>query len=585
MPPATSDKEFDASDIEEKGSGSAIAGRRMVTAALLVAMTVTAMEQLVVSPAMPTIIAQLKGFEIYPWVISAYLLAATVSTPIYGKLADLYGRKPVLLFGLVMFGLGSILSGTSQSMGQLIAMRTLQGLGAGAVGPIVITMLGDLFTLHERAQVQGLFSAVWGLSSVAGPIIGGYLTDNVGWRWVFFVSVPFAIVAIVMLAWYVTEPHVDRKVAPIDWAGAGLLSAGLSALLLLVLDGSQHGIATAVGLLVGSVVLLVLFVFRELRAADPILPMDLMVRPVIAASLAGSCLIGAILFGIDTYIPLYIQGVQGGDARLAGRALMPLFLTWAFSVAVAAKAVVHRGLRFGGHVRGVLHHRGLAGAGPGGGLPGLVSLRFLPGPGAGGAGDGAGLAELHPLGAALGELGPARGGDRGRDLPPDDRRRAGGRAARRGARLGAGSPPGRVRRDRDQCHRRAPAGDPPVLDRRSARDGPGAPRPRPPRRLLADGGAGGRDDALHALAAQQAGDSRVGLGVGPRRRCRRRVRRGGLGDLMARSGREYLLGWWIDGNRFPRRGPGHADPRLDAGRTRGSSTISTCRGSRRSGGL
>ena len=168
MPPATSDKEFDASDIEEKVSGSALAGRRMVTAALLVAMTVTAMEQLVVSPAMPTIIAQLQGFEIYPWVISAYLLAATVSTPIYGKLADLYGRKPVLLFGLVMFGLGSILSGTSQSMGQLIAMRTLQGLGAGAVGPIVITMLGDLFTLHERARVQGLFSAVWGLSSVAG---------------------------------------------------------------------------------------------------------------------------------------------------------------------------------------------------------------------------------------------------------------------------------------------------------------------------------------------------------------------------------------------------------------------------------
>jgi EmrB/QacA subfamily drug resistance transporter len=347
MPPATREEKFDATQDKEKSNGSALAGRRMVTAALLVAMTVSAMEQLVVSPAMPTIIAQLRGFEIYPWVISAYLLAATVSTPIYGKLADLYGRKRVLLFGLVLFSLGSILSGTSQSMGQLIAMRTLQGLGAGAVGPIVLTMLGDLFTLHERARVQGLFSAVWGLSSVAGPIIGGYLTDNVGWRWVFLVSVPFALVAIVMLARYVTEPRVDRKVAPIDWAGAGLLSAGLTGLLLLVLDGSQHGVAMASGLLVASVVFLVLFVIREHRAEDPILPMDLMTRPVIAASLVGSCLIGAILFGIDTYIPLYIQGVQGGDARLAGRALMPLFLTWAFSVAIAAKAVVHRGLRFG----------------------------------------------------------------------------------------------------------------------------------------------------------------------------------------------------------------------------------------------
>jgi EmrB/QacA subfamily drug resistance transporter len=351
----------------------------MVTAALLVAMTVTAMEQLVVSPAMPTIIAQLKGFEIYPWVISAYLLAATVSTPIYGKLADLYGRKRILLFGLVVFGLGSVLSGTSQSMGQLIAMRTLQGLGAGAVGPIVLTMLGDLFTLHERARVQGLFSAVWGLSSVAGPILGGYLTDNVGWRWVFLVSVPFAIVAIVMLAWYVTEPKVDRKVAPIDWAGAGLLSAGLASLLLLVLDGSQHGIATATGFLIAAVVFLVLFYFRELRADDPILPMDLMARPVIAASLVGSCLIGAILFGIDTYVPLYIQGVQGGDARLAGRALMPLFLTWAFSVAVAAKAVVHRGLRFGGMVGSCFIMIGSLGLVAGAAYPEWYRYGFYPG--------------------------------------------------------------------------------------------------------------------------------------------------------------------------------------------------------------
>jgi EmrB/QacA subfamily drug resistance transporter len=379
MPPATSDPEFDATIVVEKTSGSALAGRRMITASLLVAMTVTAMEQLVVSPAMPTIIAQLRGFEIYPWVISAYLLASTVSTPIYGKLADLYGRKRILLFGLVLFSLGSILSGTSQSMGQLIAMRTLQGLGAGAVGPIVLTMLGDLFTMQERARVQGLFSAVWGLSSVAGPIIGGYLTDNVGWRWVFLVSVPFAAAAIVLLAWYVTEPKVERKVAPIDWAGAGLLSAGMTSLLLLVLDGSQHGAMSAVGFLVASILLLVLFVIRELRAPDPILPMDLMVRPTIAASLAGSCLIGAILFGIDTYVPLYIQGVQGGDARLAGRALMPLFLTWAFSVAVAAKAVVHRGLRFGGTIGSFFITLGSLGLVVGAIFPQWYRFGFYPG--------------------------------------------------------------------------------------------------------------------------------------------------------------------------------------------------------------
>jgi MFS family permease len=334
--------------------GNGLGSRRIVTAALTVAMTVTAMEQLVVSPAMPTIIAQLKGFEIYPWVISAYLLAATVSTPIYGKLADLFGRKRVLLFGLTLFSLGSILSGTSMSMPQLIAMRTIQGLGAGAVGPIVLTMVGDLFSLEERAKVQSLFSAVWGSSSVAGPLIGGYLTDHVGWRWVFLVSVPFAIVAIGMLMFYVKESICDRTVAPIDWAGAGLLTAGMSLLLWIVLDGSNHSAGFNLASLGVSAGLLWLFVLRERQAADPILPMDLMTRPTIFASLLGSFLLGGILFGLDTYVPLFIQGVRGGDATQAGRALMPLFIAWAVSVALAARAVVHFGFRRAGLIGSAL---------------------------------------------------------------------------------------------------------------------------------------------------------------------------------------------------------------------------------------
>jgi EmrB/QacA subfamily drug resistance transporter len=329
---------------------SAIAGRRRVTGALLIAMMVTAVEQLVVSPAMPTIIAHLKGFDIYPWVISAYLLASTVSTPLYGKLADLFGRKRVLIFGLMLFSLGSILSGTSQSMVQLIVMRSIQGLGAGAVGPIVLTMLGDLFTLKERAQVQGLFSAVWGLSSVGGPLVGGYLADHLGWQWVFLVCVPFALAAIVMLVFFVSEPKVERRVAPIDWAGAILLTSGMSTLLWVVLDGSHQRFEVDLAALAISGALLVLFVFRERIAADPILPMDLMMRPTIAASLMGSFLVGAILFGLDTYVPLFVQGVRGGDATWAGRALMPLFLAWAISVAVAARAVVHFGFRRGGMI-------------------------------------------------------------------------------------------------------------------------------------------------------------------------------------------------------------------------------------------
>jgi len=333
---------------------SAIAGRRKVTVALLVSMMVAAVEQLIVSPAMPTIIAHLKGFDIYPWVISAYLLAATVSVPIYGKLADLFGRKPVLIFGLVLFSLGSILSGTSMSMGQLIAMRTIQGLGAGAVSPIVLTMLGDIFTLKERAQVQALFSAVWGLSSVGGPLIGGYLTDNIGWRWVFLICVPFAALAIVMLILYVSEPIQHRKVAPIDWAGAALLTASVSSFLWVVLDGSKRGWAINLLLLAGSAAFLVLFVIRERTAVDPILPMSLMTRPIIAASLVASFAFGGIIFGIETFVPLHVQGVQGGDATRAGRALIPLFLVWAVSGAVAARAVVRYGFRWSGLVGSAL---------------------------------------------------------------------------------------------------------------------------------------------------------------------------------------------------------------------------------------
>jgi MFS family permease len=365
-------------EVGEKGE-SPPANRRMITAALVVAMTVTAMEQLVVSPAMPTIIAQLNGFDIYPWVISAYLLASTVSTPIYGKLADLYGRKRILLFGLALFSLGSILSGTALSMPQLIAMRALQGLGAGAVGPIIITMLGDMFTLHERAGVQGYFSAVWGASSVAGPLIGGYLTDYLGWRYVFLVSVPFAAVAFGMLVRYVREPQVRRDVAPIDWAGAVLLTTGMSILLWAVLDGPRHGIGFTSSVIGLSVVLLVLFVVRERHAPDPILPLDLMSRPAIAASLVGSCLIGGILFGLDTYVPLFVQGVRGGTATLAGRALMPLFLAWAISVVLAAKAVVHWGFRRGGLVGSAFITLGNLGLFAGAAFPEWSSSFFLVG--------------------------------------------------------------------------------------------------------------------------------------------------------------------------------------------------------------
>lgn len=329
------------------GLGGEVAPKRtMITVALLLAMVVTAVEQTVVSTAMPSIISQFKGVDIYPWVFSAYLLAATVTTPIYGKLADIVGRKRVLLFGLGLFCAGSMLSGLSRSMSELIAMRVVQGLGAGAVAPIVLTLLGDLFSLEERAKVQGLFSGVWGVSSLAGPLLGGWLTDELSWRWVFFATVPFGVVSAAILTVAVREKVVRAERLPLDWPGSILLATGSLALLLAVLEGASRPAAWGVGFGLAGVLLVAGFVWWErFRAADPMLPMDLLARPAIAASIAGSFLIGVLLFGLDTYIPLYVQGVLGGKATAAGMMITPLFLAWSISVAVAAKLVVRYGFR------------------------------------------------------------------------------------------------------------------------------------------------------------------------------------------------------------------------------------------------
>lgn len=335
--------------------------KRMVTIALLLAMAVVAVEQTVVSTAMPSIIAAFHGLDIYPWVFSAYLLASTVTTPVYGKLADRWGRKPLLLFGLALFTAGSIGSGAARSMGELIGMRVIQGLGAGAVGPMVLTLLGDLFSLEQRARVQGLFSAVWGVSSVAGPLLGGYVTDRLSWRWVFYATVPFSAVAAWVLVRHVRETVRPAGRRPVDWAGAALLAGGSTALLLAILGGSGGSAAQPAGLLGLAVALLAAFGFVERRAADPILPPDLFLTPTITPAILGSFLIGALMFAIDTYVPLYVQGVLGGRATEAGAVITALFLSWAVSVAVAAKVVLRLGFRRTGVVGMGLITLGMAG--------------------------------------------------------------------------------------------------------------------------------------------------------------------------------------------------------------------------------
>ena len=323
--------------------------QRWIIGSLMLAMAVAALEQTVVSPAMPSIITELNGFEIYPWVFSVYLLSATVSTPIYGKLADLWGRKRLLLFGLAVFSLGSALSGLSWSMPSLIGFRLIQGLGAGAIMPIVLTILGDVFSLEQRARVQGWFSAVWGISSLVGPPVGGWLTDQLSWRWVFLVTLPYSLLASAVL--FVTfreqrETSHSQKFTKIDWIGAGLLTLATTSLLFGVLSQGRAGhTVPPLGWLALAVISTVCFLVWEKRVSDPILPLDLFQMRTVSAGVLGSFLIGTVIFGIDTYVPLYVQGVMGGRATDAGKLLIPLFLAWALSVAVAAKIVKRYGFR------------------------------------------------------------------------------------------------------------------------------------------------------------------------------------------------------------------------------------------------
>src|SRR3954464_3566228 len=244
-------------------------GRRMaVTAGVMTGMFLAALEATVVSTAMPTVIASLGGLSHYSWVFSAYLITSTVTVPVWGKLSDLYGRRLFYQLGIAVFLLGSILSGMSTSMTQLIAFRAIQGLGAGALIPLGMTIIGDVYTLQERARMQAIFSGVWGLSSVVGPVVGGFITDQLSWRWVFYINVPFGLAAAVIMQLALKEPKRRERPA-IDYAGAALLMAAITLLMLALVEGGAT-LATLlaaqnVALFAGALVLGVMFIWVERR--------------------------------------------------------------------------------------------------------------------------------------------------------------------------------------------------------------------------------------------------------------------------------------------------------------------------------
>jgi EmrB/QacA subfamily drug resistance transporter len=319
----------------------------LIIAGLMLAMSLAALDTTVVGTAMPTIIGKLGGVSLYSWVFSAYLLTSTTTVPVYGKLADLYGRKPVFLFGVGLFLAGSVLSGMAQTMVQLIIFRAVQGIGAGAVLPVTMTLIGDLFSIEQRARLQGLFSGVWGVSGIAGPALGGLITDHAGWRWVFYINLPFGLVSAVLIGVLLKENVVRRK-HQIDYLGSISLTAGVSVLLWGFLEGGKAwawGSPQSLTIFAAAALLLAFFLWNEARVPEPVLPLSLFRNRIIAvASLAGA-LSGAVLFGVTSFVPLLVQGVQNGSATDAGLVVAPMSIGWPVGSIIAGRLIVRYGFR------------------------------------------------------------------------------------------------------------------------------------------------------------------------------------------------------------------------------------------------
>ena len=322
--------------------------RRAVTAGVLTGTFLAALEATVVSTAMPTVIASLGGLNHYSWVFSAYLITATVTVPVWGKLSDLYGRRLLYQIGIAVFLLGSVLSGLSTSMGQLIIFRAVQGLGAGALVPLGLTIIGDIYTLAERARVQAFFSGVWGLASVVGPVVGGFITDQLSWRWVFYLNLPFGLAASLIIGFALKEPRRQERPA-IDYAGALVLMLAITLLMLaLVEGGASLTTLTAprnLALFAGAAALALLFVWIERRAQDPIVPFKLFGNAVVAVAVTTGFLAGVAMFGALTFVPLFAQGALGATATQAGSLLTPLMLSWVGLSVVGGRLLLKIGYR------------------------------------------------------------------------------------------------------------------------------------------------------------------------------------------------------------------------------------------------
>lgn len=318
--------------------------KRNILIALMVAMFLGAIEGTVVTTAIPTIVKDLQGFEIISSVFSVYLLTSAIFTPIYGKLADLYGRKNVLSIGIIIFLVGSFLCGLSQNMYMLIGFRAIQGIGAGGIFTVTYTIVGDVFTIEERPKVQGFISTVWGIASLIGPLFGGVLIDILSWHWIFFINIPFGILSVILIQRNLKE-NFEKKKHKIDFAGIITLSVAMVVFLNIFLVGqnisNNQNMFVGISVLI-TIILLIVFYKIERSAKEPIVPFDIFTKASVIVNLI-SFLASAVLIGANVYLPIYIQNILGFSAKVSGLALAPMSVAWLVASVFLGKCIVKCG--------------------------------------------------------------------------------------------------------------------------------------------------------------------------------------------------------------------------------------------------
>jgi len=322
-------------------------------------MFMAAIEGTIVATAMPNIAGSLGNFALYSWVFSAYLLMQAVTTPMFGKLSDLYGRKPVFVIGVLVFLAGSVACGLAPSMEWLIVFRLVQGIGAGAVQPTVSTLAGDLFAFEERARVQGWLSSVWGLSAILGPLAGGLIVENFHWAWIFWINVPFGLVSILVVMLFLHE-EIEKRRRSVDYAGLSLFLVGISSLIVLLTQVAALSWPARLGLLAAAVVFLALFWRQEGRAPEPMMPLSLWRDRLVRAANIASMGAGMVMIAVITYVPTYAQGVLGTSALVAGFTLTTMSIGWPIASVAAGKLMVSRGTRFTARAGGLALFTGSA---------------------------------------------------------------------------------------------------------------------------------------------------------------------------------------------------------------------------------